>query len=83
MRAENRSAVESAQRHSAAAALRSAATSHNVGHGSAECHRIDRWDGRRYELRIVLLRIRRRCKWRAARRLRLAAAAAISSGGCD
>ena len=62
MRAENRSALESAQRHSAAAALRSAATSHNVGHGSAECHRIDRWDGRRYELRIVLLRTRRRCK---------------------
>ena len=80
MRADNRSAVESAQRHSAAAALRSAATSHNVGHGSAECHRIDRWDGRRYELRIVLLRIRRRCKWRAARRLRLAAAAAIRAG---
>ena len=31
MRAENCSAVESAQRHSAAAAMRSAATSHNFG----------------------------------------------------
>ena len=49
-------------------------------HGSAECHGIDRWDGRRYELRFVLLRSRRRCKWRVARRLRLAAAATISAG---